>query len=426
MINDKLSQGSKHTQTNRFQHTENHFQDNFFHMLSFLKGSTTVSGVNSYYRTLAREVINSGHKVTTVIIGPHSGEIFESLGEDIGCIKSISLLNNRYRSILKLFNDTKPSVVLNHYSELGLQGTSIARFHGHTFHNIYICHSDTDDHYGIIARYQEVIDHVIAVSSTCASEVKTQFLNKYPNPLVLPAGIEIPRDCVKIPSTGPLHLIYSGRMEQRQKRVMDFIPFVQALDDLDIEYKLHLVGEGPCLKELRKVLFHKNILFHGRVSTETMSKLFTQAHVFILLSAFEGTSVSLLEAMGHGLVPLVTEIRGITDIIENGKNGFLFPISSTNDAAKQLSTIYRDRELADSIGRQARQTAKSFSANGTSSLFIKHIKSLGSPPQNLTHKSLKPFLSGNSLGLVDKYYIPSFLVYFWRKLVSLNKKSVSF
>ena len=50
-------------------------------------------------------------------------------------------------------------------------------------------------------------------------------------------------------------------------------------------------------------------------------------HIVLSVSEFEGTSISMLEAMGQGVTPVVTDIAsGVRDVIVAGENGWLVPM----------------------------------------------------------------------------------------------------
>ncbi|HOI42947.1 MAG TPA: N-acetyl sugar amidotransferase, partial [Elusimicrobiales bacterium] len=66
-----------------------------------------------------------------------------------------------------------------------------------------------------------------------------------------------------------------------------------------------------------------DIHYHGAVSGDTKKKLFADAHVFCLPTAFfEGQPISILEAYAAGCVVLASCPPGILDIFEPGVNGF--------------------------------------------------------------------------------------------------------
>ena len=66
---------------------------------------------------------------------------------------------------------------------------------------------------------------------------------------------------------------------------------------------------------------------------------FNAADLFILPSIREGLNVSLMEAMASGLPCIAGKIRGNVDLIDSGKGGYLFDVSSQDDLADKINMI---------------------------------------------------------------------------------------
>lgn len=75
-------------------------------------------------------------------------------------------------------------------------------------------------------------------------------------------------------------------------------------------------------------------------------ELFKAADIFAHPSFREGLSVAVMEAMASGLPIICTNIRGNTDLIDNGKGGFLFNPASIESAQEALKNTvdYNDRK----------------------------------------------------------------------------------
>ena len=75
------------------------------------------------------------------------------------------------------------------------------------------------------------------------------------------------------------------------------------------------------------------IEFKGELSRKELIDCYLGSDLYISTSLSDSTSVSLLEAMALGLIPVVTDILGNREWIEDRKIGFLFPISDHNALA---------------------------------------------------------------------------------------------
>ena len=87
--------------------------------------------------------------------------------------------------------------------------------------------------------------------------------------------------------------------------------------------------------------------FLGRVPHEKMADLLAQADIYVSTSLYDGTSVSLLEAMGSGAFPVVTDIPANREWITNGLNGFLVPIDKEKYLANRIIDAIRNQALRE-------------------------------------------------------------------------------
>ena len=103
-----------------------------------------------------------------------------------------------------------------------------------------------------------------------------------------------------------------------------------------------------------------------------------QNHVFVLLSDYEGIPISLMEAMGCGLVPVCTNIRsGMTELIEDGKTGLL--VNDRGDAfVAAIKKIKSEDGLWSKISHEARlKIEKEYSGDVCNNNWLEFLVALG-------------------------------------------------
>ena len=83
--------------------------------------------------------------------------------------------------------------------------------------------------------------------------------------------------------------------------------------------------------------------------------------VLFIPSRYEGFSLSLIEGMSRGLVPVIYSVGVAPEVIHNGENGFI--VSSQAEAIEKTELILKDTELRRLLSREAIKTAKQFSGN---------------------------------------------------------------
>jgi glycosyltransferase involved in cell wall biosynthesis len=85
--------------------------------------------------------------------------------------------------------------------------------------------------------------------------------------------------------------------------------------------------------------------------------LYADHDVFVLPTRAEGVPVALLEAMGAGLVPIVSDIEsGVSEVIESGVTGYRPAVGDTASFAAAVAELERNRGRLETMSRTARQT----------------------------------------------------------------------
>ena len=79
------------------------------------------------------------------------------------------------------------------------------------------------------------------------------------------------------------------------------------------------------------------------------------ANLFILPSYFEGLSISLLEAMAHGVPALASDIPGNNDLITSGVNGGLFPAGNVQAISQSIQESLASPDRSASWASEALQ-----------------------------------------------------------------------
>lgn len=101
---------------------------------------------------------------------------------------------------------------------------------------------------------------------------------------------------------------------------------IKALSRIDREYTYIIVGKGVLEEELKEIARETGIgdkvIFAGFRSD--VADFYTAADFFVFPSFREGLSVSLMEAMASGMSIVCSRIRGNTDLVDEGKGGYLF------------------------------------------------------------------------------------------------------
>ncbi len=91
-------------------------------------------------------------------------------------------------------------------------------------------------------------------------------------------------------------------------------------------------------------------------SDEEAAQIMADSDVFLLPSVFEGTPLTMMEAMYSGLPIVTTNTCGMRDVIHHGETGLLVPLRSPEAIAEALLQL-RDPELRRRLGTEAQARA---------------------------------------------------------------------
>jgi glycosyltransferase involved in cell wall biosynthesis len=122
-----------------------------------------------------------------------------------------------------------------------------------------------------------------------------------------------------------------------------------------------ILGDGVERKRLEAMAAASpsgnRVQFCGHLDANRLIRVLQTADIFGLLSAWEGLSNALLEAMACGLAPLVADVSGMADVVEAGRNGMI--VAPEPDAASAaLARLVRERSFRTSLGTAAADTIR--------------------------------------------------------------------
>jgi glycosyltransferase involved in cell wall biosynthesis len=88
-----------------------------------------------------------------------------------------------------------------------------------------------------------------------------------------------------------------------------------------------------------------------------VAEVFASADIYVLPSVFEGTPLTLMEAMWSGLPIVSTDTCGMHDVLRHEENGLLIPIRAPGLLAQELERLLDDPGLRAKLGHTARSEA---------------------------------------------------------------------
>lgn len=162
----------------------------------------------------------------------------------------------------------------------------------------------------------------------------------------------------------PFHILCVASFEE-VKGHRYLLEACRLLRDRGVDFKCHLVGEGPLRLEVQAAIarcgLEQRVRIHGAMSRPQVIQMLAETDVAALAShptlqgKREGIPVALMEAMACGLPVVSTAISGIPELVDSGNNGLLVPSGNSLALANALQQLGEDAELRGRMGRAARQ-----------------------------------------------------------------------
>lgn len=184
---------------------------------------------------------------------------------------------------------------------------------------------------------------------------------------VIPNFIEkkIPQDEMYCPLRNSFAT--SARLDDRQKDQSTMIKAFAVFLQEHPGYELEIYGDGPDKNVLStlaaKLGIQNNVVFKGRVHNPM--SFIRSSKAFILSSVYEGMPNSLIEAMAYAMPCISSECSGggANALIDDEKNGLLFPVGDVDKLARLMNKVIDDAEFAYKIGQNASEVNRILDKN---------------------------------------------------------------
>lgn len=221
------------------------------------------------------------------------------------------------------------------------------------------------DHFSVYRDFLKAAENVVAVSEDIKKNYDAAYSVdcKVIYPLIpfteadkdksyYRAKYHIPADCNVISMVGSL------KGMKNPQRIIEALCLFDK-EEL-VKYKPHVVyaGAGPMMEELKFLVESKGlseyVSFLGLIPNPQIREIMAMADAYLIASDFEGTSVSLLEAMYNSKAIVASNVPGLRDMISNGENGLLYEVDSPEQLKECIIELLKSKPDADRLGRAAR------------------------------------------------------------------------
>ena len=150
-------------------------------------------------------------------------------------------------------------------------------------------------------------------------------------------------------------VLYVGRIS-KEKNLDIFAATIRTLQKSGLKIRPALVGDGPYLKAIKKSL--PDAITTGYLQGPELASAYASADIFLFPSTTDTFGNVVLEAQACGTPPIVSDIGGPKDLVQNGHNGFITKAHDLTDLTAKIRLLTENKELLQKMGENASQSVK--------------------------------------------------------------------
>jgi 1,2-diacylglycerol 3-alpha-glucosyltransferase len=232
----------------------------------------------------------------------------------------------------------------------------------------------------------DAVDVVIAPSPSIVNVLNNLKVRR--NIEVVPNGVDI----LPFQSTKPIPrsefgyladdilIVYAGRVAVEKNLQFLVQSFAGVAEAIPNTYLL-LIGGGQIqfdqeIKELvSKLDIENRVRFTGLIAYDKLPEYLAMCDIFVTASIAETFGMTTVEAMAAGLPLVAIQSPGASDIVEDGKTGFVATDHMAAYTAK-LTRLCLDPQLRAQMSNSARKASAAYAIEHTTQLILKYYQQL--------------------------------------------------
>jgi len=225
---------------------------------------------------------------------------------------------------------------------------------------VQILHGDDEYYYDLAEKHDAVVHAFVTYSRWMYDRLLERLPHRADAIFHLPYGIPLPDYARRPPRVGPLRLVFAGRLD-RQKGIFDLPEIDRALTARGAAVEWTVAGAGPDGDELAKRwAFNPRVRWLGQLPNEDIIAALAIQDVFVLPTRSEGFPVALVEAMGAGVVPVVSDLpSGVPEVVTSTAMGARPPVGDVAAFVEAIAAFDRDRPRLAATSAAARDAVVS-------------------------------------------------------------------
>jgi len=178
----------------------------------------------------------------------------------------------------------------------------------------------------------------------------------------------------------------AGRLVRSQKRADRLVPFVAALQALDLPYRIEVVSDGPLRTKLQAALGgDARVEFLGWQSGDAYGRRMQNWNAMVSFTDHEGGPIVMLEAMAAGVLPVFPDIGGslVRDYLPSLSAHCVYPPGDVTAAAQRMQALWQlDEAETAQLQDRARGVAEGHTGERYHAAFTEFVHRIDALPRS--------------------------------------------
>jgi glycosyltransferase involved in cell wall biosynthesis len=183
------------------------------------------------------------------------------------------------------------------------------------------------------------------------------------NELFHPLSVEEKQKAKLDFAEGNDYFVYAGAIQPRKNIINLFLSFDLFKEKFSSSIKLVIIGRNWNYAEAMRVYadmkFKDEVIFHGHMSRQELSRLMGGAMCLVYVSYFEGFGIPIVEAMSCDVPVITSNVSSMPEVAGNA--ALLVDPSSTEDIARKMELIASNESLRKKLIESGRIQREKFS-----------------------------------------------------------------
>ncbi len=220
----------------------------------------------------------------------------------------------------------------------------------------------TDKLFRFIGPFAHRVWHEAAAATAVSSFVRKLAVDAYHRPVhCVLNGVDMTGAPPPAAPKDIRELVFVGRFNEQKSPT--FLPPVLRKCRLK-NWRLTAIGDGPLMPAFRRSVLASGIEDHvkvrGWLDAAEVQRILRSSDVLLMPSQSEGLPVAGIEALKCGLAILASDIPGVQDVVENGRNGFLLPVLHEDPWTWKIDWLLDRPDVLAAMKRASWEKAREF------------------------------------------------------------------